>query len=176
MRDGSLMFVVGPLASFGKHTEKSMPPDSGIGDENRREMALLRAKGMTLVEISRRFGVSAQRVQRVLKKVQVKPAPIPFTCMECNSTIDSPALLRCDVGETLCLQCLARCPDAPFGQRLRALRVGAGLTRGQLAGRVALSESTIGQYERGQSVPGRMALQALSRLLGSELIRWAEPV
>jgi transcriptional regulator with XRE-family HTH domain len=148
-----------------------MPPDFGIDDQNRRAMANLRAKGMTLVEISRRFGVSAQRVQRVLKKVQVEPVPVPVNCIECNSTIDSPALLRCDAGETLCLQCLARCPDAPFARRLRALRLGAGLTRGQLAGRAAMSESTIGQYERGQGFPGRMALQALVRILGSELLR-----
>ncbi len=148
-----------------------MPPDVEIDEENRREMAILRAKGMTLVEISRRFGFSAQRVRRVLRKAHVEPVPLPVNCIECNATLDSPALLRCDAGETLCLPCLARFPDSPFGRRLRALRVAAGLTRGQLAGRAAMSESIIGQYERGQGLPGRIALQALVRILGSELVR-----
>jgi transcriptional regulator with XRE-family HTH domain len=148
-----------------------MPPDFGINDQNRQVMAGLRAEGMTLVEISRRFGISAQRVRRVLMKdKKVECRSLSVTCIECNSPIDSPAILRCDAGETLCLQCLARCSDPPFSRTLRALRLAAGMTRGQLAGRAGMSESTIGQYERGQGTPGHMVLKALARILGPQLI------
>jgi DNA-binding XRE family transcriptional regulator len=157
------------LVLLSKNMEKRMPPEFGIDDENRRAMAALRATGLTLVEIGRQLGVHPKRVARVLKKVQVKQGMNPITCIECHAIIDSPAVQRCDAGETLCLQCLARCPDAPFGRRLRALRLAAGLTRGQLAGRAAMSETTVGTYERGQGFPGRSTLQALVRVLGSEL-------
>jgi transcriptional regulator with XRE-family HTH domain len=148
-----------------------MPPDFGIDDQKRQVMTNLRAEGMTLVEISRRLGISAQRVRRVLKKDQVACRSLSVTCLDCNSPIDSPAILRCDAGETLCLKCLTRCPEAPFARRLRALRLAASMTRGQLAGRAGMSESTIGQYERGQGIPGHMALKALANILGPELVR-----
>ncbi|MCA8884472.1 MAG: helix-turn-helix transcriptional regulator [Rhodobacteraceae bacterium] len=56
-----------------------------------------------------------------------------------------------------------------FGDRLAGAREAAGLTRGELARRMGVKESTIGKWEEDLSEPRANRLQMLSGLLGVSL-------
>ena len=64
----------------------------------------------------------------------------------------------------------ARAPDAGFGlgERLRQLRVAAGLTQGELAGE-RFSKEYVSQIERGKTRPTRTTLEWLAVRLGVDL-------
>jgi transcriptional regulator with XRE-family HTH domain len=62
-------------------------------------------------------------------------------------------------------------PSAPFAERLRALRLAAGLTQRGLAGRAGLSYTTIRSYEGGRGRPRQRLLVALARVLGTGLLQ-----
>jgi PAS domain S-box-containing protein len=55
-----------------------------------------------------------------------------------------------------------------FGERLRALRRGMGLTQHELAGRAGLSDRFLGRLERGLAAPSLRCLEKLARTLGVE--------
>ena len=55
------------------------------------------------------------------------------------------------------------------GAKLRKLREAAGLSRRALGDRVSKSQLTIGQYERGRTVPSAAALAGLAAALGSTI-------
>ena len=48
-------------------------------------------------------------------------------------------------------------PEAPFGQRLRALKEGAGLTQEELAAKAGLTAKAVSALERGERCTGRCA-------------------
>jgi transcriptional regulator with XRE-family HTH domain len=52
--------------------------------------------------------------------------------------------------------------SATFGERLRTLRLGKGLTQKHLAVYFKLSESTIGMYERGEREPSFQLIKAFA--------------
>jgi transcriptional regulator with XRE-family HTH domain len=56
-----------------------------------------------------------------------------------------------------------------LAERLRALRLAAGLTQAGLAGRAGLCVTTVSNYERGRGRPRRHGLEALARVLGPAL-------
>ena len=64
----------------------------------------------------------------------------------------------------LCLDCLAKVPSAPFGERLRAFRLAAGLTVGELAGLVGVTASALHWYERDRRL--RLPWGLLLKLTG----------
>ncbi len=47
--------------------------------------------------------------------------------------------------------------EAPFGERLRALREGAGLTQETLAAKAGLTAKAVSALERGERCTGRCA-------------------
>jgi transcriptional regulator with XRE-family HTH domain len=71
----------------------------------------------------------------------------------------------------LCRDCLAKWPDAPFGERLRAFRLAAGLTVRELAGRVGVADSVLHgcECDGGQRLAWSLLLR-LARVLGTGLL------
>ena len=70
----------------------------------------------------------------------------------------------------LCLGCLAKHPDAPFGVRLKACRLAAGLTAEQLAARSGVPAHAIRSVERGACWPRWGRVARLIRALGPDLV------
>jgi transcriptional regulator with XRE-family HTH domain len=61
-------------------------------------------------------------------------------------------------------------PSTPLAERLRALRLAAGLTQMELAGQAGLSYATISDCERGRRRPRPGLLGALAGVLGPGLL------
>jgi len=72
----------------------------------------------------------------------------------------------------ICLTCLKKKPDAPFGVRLKAFRIGKGLGQGELAKLSGVGLPTIHGYEK-QVHPGQprwTVLVKLVRVFGPDLV------
>jgi transcriptional regulator with XRE-family HTH domain len=63
----------------------------------------------------------------------------------------------------------------PFGEKLKSLRLAAGLTQAQLADRSGVPLGTIRDYEQGKRDPALSAAQKLARGLGASLSSFEEP-
>ncbi|MBV9125595.1 MAG: helix-turn-helix transcriptional regulator, partial [Planctomycetes bacterium] len=55
-----------------------------------------------------------------------------------------------DAPTALCLKCLTKQPEAPFSQRLKALRLAANLTKFELAKKAGMTNGMISLYEKGK--------------------------
>jgi transcriptional regulator with XRE-family HTH domain len=66
----------------------------------------------------------------------------------------------------LCPGCLGRQPGATFGQRLRACRLAAGLSQGELARRSGIARTAVQNYEQGRWSPRPAPLARLVRVVG----------
>ena len=56
-----------------------------------------------------------------------------------------------------------------FGERLRALRTGQGLTQAELAQQLGVSKSALCMYERGEREPRRETLLAIAAYFHTDL-------
>jgi transcriptional regulator with XRE-family HTH domain len=131
----------------------------------RKQMARLRARGLTLQEIGDRLGISRQRVHALLKEEAVTSPGI--TCRRCGQEIAPwPGASR-NLGPVYCLECLPE--KVSFGQRLRAHRVAAQLTQAELAARIGVPPGMICYWERDQRRPMRRNVAALVSVLGPGL-------
>jgi transcriptional regulator with XRE-family HTH domain len=130
-------------------------------------MAQLRAAGLTFEEIARVFGVTRQRVGRLLHRSVAESGVRCRACRNVVATSFSPARSR---GPLLCLTCLVETPGVPFGERLRTHRLIAGLTQEELATCVGVAELTISLYERGMRRPSADTLGQLAVVLGDGLL------
>jgi transcriptional regulator with XRE-family HTH domain len=148
-------------------------PNSGRRpDEGRRRQILeLRAQGLTLAEIGRRLGISRQAVQGALKGSGVSlPRRGTVSCQACGGEVlKGEYRIECN-GPVLCRACLAERPRTPFGQRLRSLRLAAGLTQTALARRAGLCVGSVRDYERGRDEPRWANLMKLLHVLGFDLL------
>ena len=131
--------------------------------ERRRRVAELRARGLTPGEISRRLGISTQAAQGAVRRLEAPRRAEP--CARCGRPIVSAGALAGDRGAALCLPCLARTPDAPFAQRLKALRLAAGLARADLERRAGVARGAVTNYECYGRTPRRRNLAGLARVL-----------
>jgi transcriptional regulator with XRE-family HTH domain len=137
---------------------------SGRPKPEQRQRAIdLRAAGQTLAQIGQRLGITRQAVEYLLRG---QTPPPPARCRTCKAALPEGAT---QTRGALCLPCLQRRTDATFAQRLRGCRVAAGLTRGQLATQIGVTEDTVGRYENGVAMPRRELREALALVLGSEL-------
>src|SRR6516164_768418 len=109
-------------------------PGSGRKADPRRQRlaAVLRARGLTFAAIGRRLGVTPEAARQMALAAAGRPAPP--RCASCAG----PLPMRSRGGR--CPACVAADPDAPFAERLRALRLAAGLTGARLAARAGLRE------------------------------------
>ncbi|HKI34044.1 MAG TPA: helix-turn-helix domain-containing protein [Gemmataceae bacterium] len=138
--------------------------------KRRAEIAGLHARGLTLAEIGRRLGMSRQGVYEALALLRQPMPKRSVPCVGCRAPIASPGALPSDGDHALCLPCLASRPDAPFGTRLKAFRLAAGLMKAELADRVGVSAMTIHHYETGAREPRWRHLAPLVRALGPGLV------
>ena len=76
-----------------------------------------------------------------------------------------------------CLDCLARHPEATFGQRLKALRLAAGLTKIQLREAAGLSPGRIRYYEADQELQEAKedVKTSPAPLRRFRMVRWMSP-
>jgi transcriptional regulator with XRE-family HTH domain len=147
-----------------------MPSGRKPNLERRRQVVELRDQGLSLAAIARRFGVSKQAVWSLLKSRATRTAGRAVACSGCGTMIVSPGALRRDAGTALCLACLDARPEAPFGQRLKSLRLAAGLSRAELAERSGLSPPSLRGYEDGGRKPHPQSAARLTRVLGDGLL------
>jgi transcriptional regulator with XRE-family HTH domain len=141
----------------------------------RRKIAALRASGLTLAEIGRRLGISKQCVHETLRLMR-SPRPVPSVpCAGCGWKIASAGALPDDAGIALCPSCLARSPQAPFGTRLKSLRLAAGLTRTEMARRAGLVLRQLADYEAGRHVPRPLLRDAVALAIGRALLAATGP-
>jgi transcriptional regulator with XRE-family HTH domain len=135
--------------------------------KQRARIQRLRDAGFTLAEIGRRLGITRQAVQCTLRRIDGPPVrSVP--CAVCGQPIVSAGALPSDTGKALCLPCLAKQPDAPFSQRLKAFRLAAGLTKSELVARSGLGPA-IWKYEDEGTSPKPPVARRLARALGVSL-------
>jgi len=135
--------------------------------KRRQQVAALRAQGLSLLAIGQAIGVSRQCVQQILRRIEQPPPVRSVTCCGCGRTIVSAGVLPGDRGKALCLPCLEKRPLTPFGQRLKALRLAAGLTQAELADRAGINPSSLSMYEAGRKKPKPSSLDQLIKGLTS---------
>jgi transcriptional regulator with XRE-family HTH domain len=133
--------------------------------ERRRRVVELRAKGLSLSDIGRRLGISRQTVHATLESIR-KAGQRVITCRECRMPIDPAGVLPKDADNTLCLICVARGPEATFGQRLKAFRLAVGLTRRELDLLAGLPASSVQYYEQDRRSPTDKNKTRLAEALG----------
>jgi transcriptional regulator with XRE-family HTH domain len=147
-----------------------MPSGRRPNLERRRQVLKLRDKGLTLSEIAKRFGVSKQAIWSLLNGRLLRTVGRAVPCTACGGIILSPGALRRDAATALCLRCLDARPEAPFAQRLKALRLAAGLSRAELAERSGLAPGSLRAYEDGHRKPQKRSATSLARVLGARLL------
>jgi DNA-binding XRE family transcriptional regulator len=110
--------------------------------------------------------------QAVHAALRPPPGGKPFVvrCRLCSTEINVNGALPRDAATALCLPCLARRPQAPFSQRLRAFRLAAGLTRNELARASGVAAGSISDYEEGRREPKWRQMAKLIRALGAGLV------
>ncbi len=132
--------------------------------QRRRQVAELRRAGLTLREIGERLGITHQAVHLLLVP-RDRARPRDVCCAACGKRLDAAGAIPRDTGRALCVSCLSRRADAPFWQRLKSLRLAAGLTRTDLERRAGLARGKVSEYEDGGAVPRPANFAKLSRAL-----------
>jgi transcriptional regulator with XRE-family HTH domain len=147
-----------------------MPSGRKPNLERRRQVAQLRDRGLTLHQIAGRFGVSKQAIWSLLHGRPLRTAARAVACTGCGTMILSPGAVRRDAATALCVGCLRARPGAPFAQRLKALRLAAGLSRTELAERSGVAPASLRAYEDGLRKPQGRSAARLARVLGDDLL------
>jgi DNA-binding XRE family transcriptional regulator len=148
-------------------------PGSGLKPDaaKRRKAAELRAQGLGVTEIARRLGLTRQCVHDHLLAVGAgAPRRGVVRCRECSAGIATGHHNIESNRRPLCLACVERRPDSPFGVRLKACRLAAGLTVEQLAARSGVTAHAIHAAEGGCCWPRWERVARLIRALGPELM------
>src|SRR5438132_10270379 len=145
-------------------------PNSGRrpNTKRRRDVANLRARGISPPDIARRLGIGVAAVYYYLKAHEA-PANRPGACAVCGAAILSEANPH-QYTDLLCRSCLQKNPQVPFSSFLKSLRVTAGLSRQTLAARGAVGLDLIGRYERGEVEPAWKNLMRLFKVFGVRLV------
>jgi hypothetical protein len=98
-----------------------------------------------------------------------QPRTTPLPRNECGTVITQLHGVADNNRTARCLTCLAKRPEATFGQRLKAHRLAAGLTLTALERRSGVDLSLISAYECDRSQPKWHTLAKLIRVLG---VKW----
>src|SRR5262245_51331455 len=96
--------------------------------------------------------------------------PVAVRCRQCGAPVSTRGGRGKRTRSALCPACLAERPGATFAERLRSLRVAAGLTQAELAHTAHVPLGAIANYERGYREPGEEPLARLARVLGPQLL------
>jgi DNA-binding IscR family transcriptional regulator/DNA-binding XRE family transcriptional regulator len=109
--------------------------------------------------------VSRQAVYSLIRYAAL-PVPRGVLCSACDTLIPTPAACPQDCPGALCLRCLEQLPGATSGQRLRAYRLAAGLSRAEAAWMAGVSRATVQRAELGQRPKNPESPGRLARVLG----------
>jgi DNA-binding XRE family transcriptional regulator len=124
-----------------------------------------------MAEIGQRIGYTRQATWELLSNHGRDVTPLGIiTCCHCGAAVVRGHDQLRNNGPVPCLDCLAKQPDAPFGLRLKAFRMTAGLTQAALAKLAGFVPLTISAYERGDDEPRWTNLVKLMRVLGTDLV------
>ena len=138
----------------------------------RKRIARLRADGHSGAEIARRMGVSHQAIYPILNGTALRRGAA--VCCSCRATILSAQASK-QLRGLLCLDCLARSPAAPLGQRLSSLRIIAEMTQAQLSEATGISSSYISSLEIGQHRPSVKTRVRLLEFLEAVVAKPSKP-
>ncbi len=144
-----------------------MPPGRPPDSQRRRQIAQLRAAGLTYMQIGKRLGISHQSVQQTLH-VSGNARLVPVRCRKCGTVITRLRTVRDNNGPVYCLDCLPR--EATFGQRLKARRLANGMTLMALGKKTGLGWNLLSKYERDDVEPKYRNLIKLIQVLGVALM------
>jgi transcriptional regulator with XRE-family HTH domain len=99
-----------------------------------------------------------------------RPWIISPRCRDCGADLSPGRPHAWSNGPAYCLACLARHPEASFGQRLKAHRLAPGLSMAALACLCGMKYQQVGDYESGRvAEPKWRALVPLVAVLGHGL-------
>jgi DNA-binding transcriptional regulator YiaG len=115
--------------------------------------------------------VSKQAVASLLNYVGLKTGPRRMVnlCGRCGKAVGpSVGSVGKHRYELTCLACVSKDRDVPFGVRLRATRLAAGLTVAELAKRIGMEMSTLLYWELQGKRPKTALVRRLSDALGVE--------
>jgi DNA-binding XRE family transcriptional regulator len=96
-----------------------------------------------------------------------RPAP---RCPACGNTVSSAGVSSREDLTALCLRCVLARPGASYAERLKALRLFAGLTRQELAQRAGITARRALFLERGEVRPTPYFQDRLAFALGMEIV------
>jgi len=115
-------------------------------EKTRKRIARLRGRGLTFRAIGVRLGVSKQAVHQMFTGTNIgRYRPSELRCSSCKVVIRRRGKYLRNIA-VLCLKCLDKRPTT-FGERLRALRIAAGLSTRKLGALVGLNGNTVSAAE-----------------------------
>jgi transcriptional regulator with XRE-family HTH domain len=129
---------------------------------------------MTLESIAQKLGVSRQAIWSLLNTRPQRTKARALTCRGCGALIVSSGALRGDADSAFCLDCVEAEPEISFGQRLKALRLAAGLSRSELSVQSGIAPGSIRAYEEDRRTPHLRSIARLASLLGNHLLARSE--
>jgi transcriptional regulator with XRE-family HTH domain len=140
--------------------------------KRRAQAAQLRSQGLTEAEIGARLGITRQAAHVLLTRYAQDKVPLTgIRCLECGRLATTGYFTKKVNQHVLCLRCVERRPDTPFGPRLKAFRLAAGLTQLQLSESTGIKPGTIASLElRRDKSPLWQDLLALVKALGPGLV------
>jgi transcriptional regulator with XRE-family HTH domain len=154
------------MTQRGARGGRGRPPN----ETRRRKVAELRARGWTLQRIAGYLGVTYQNVQHLFKARGVRVPERPVCCRQCGALIVPWRRGMAPQVSAWCLTCLRQHPKAPFGERLKALRLAAGLSQLDLARQTGVGRTPVGRFEAGRGRQTWPVLVALIDRLGLALV------
>ena len=134
-----------------------------------KRIVRLRASGLSFSEIAHKLGVTKQAVHQMFHGTgRGLYRPTELRCAACKRVIPRHGKWIHDM-RVLCLKCL-KSKRTTLRQRLRSLRIAAGLSGKKLGARIGMTGSTITDAERGDSKLRPRTLKKLAAVLGPKLL------
>jgi transcriptional regulator with XRE-family HTH domain len=151
-----------------------MPPHGATPDHKRRQqITSLRAAGLTFRVIGERLGITRQTAYALSYRRRVSRGEVH--CKACDGPISASRDEKAN-RPVYCLACLAKRSEATFGERVKAYRVAAGLSRAELAKRAGVKKTLLDLYERSNASgdPRWSQVRRLALVLGIASWDWTE--
>lgn len=142
--------------------------------KNYPQVIELAARGWTRRQIAEQLGLTPEWVRCILAEHGLTVSLRILKCRKCGAEVTEGHKAERN-GAALCKYCLQR--ERPtFAQRLKTFRLAENLSQAQLSEKTGLSQSMIGNYERGQGKPTCASVQKLARGLGVKAAALVEDI
>jgi transcriptional regulator with XRE-family HTH domain len=144
-----------------------MPAGRPANTVLRNKVNRMAREGLSGSEITKRLGITRQRVHWYLKgKVCERKPGVALVCNDCGQTIATVTVMYRDLRPVFCPSCLPNHPQVPFGVRFRLLRLAKGWTLAEVARRCGIAKANIGRYELSTTRPRPNRLEQLIAVFG----------